>query len=182
MLTGFQKKKIKKLFELYDQNSDGVLQKDDFTQIAENFVELGLCERDSDEHIDVQFVISGLWSSLHALTDENSDGTITQEEFMASFDYLLERREQFLPAWLNAAEVTLRLNDLNRDGILQRDEVIANMRAFHMSKEEAEEVFPRLDRDGDGTISILEWKQSIEEFFFSQDPDAPGNWFAGKLR
>lgn len=41
--------------------------------------------------------------------------------------------------------------------------------------------FAKLDLDGDGYISAAEFTRLYLEFFTSEDPEAPGNWFWGPL-
>ena len=43
--------------------------------------------------------------------------------------------------------------DVNNDGLLDRDEVIAAAPRFNMSKEQASELFDRLDLNGDGVLT-----------------------------
>jgi len=47
---------------------------------------------------------------------------------------------------------------------------------------DAERNFPRLDVDGDGYLERTEIVDYLRQFHFSNDPDAPGNYFYGEFR
>ena len=45
----------------------------------------------------------------------------------------------------------------------------------------AQEAFASIDLDGDHSLSKPEVLQRVEEFYYSQDPNAPGNFMFGPL-
>ena len=45
--------------------------------------------------------------------------------------------------------------------------------------QDARNAFRYLDRDGDGYLDVAEIVKAVEEFYLSDDPDAPGNWLLG---
>ena len=54
------------------------------------------------------------------------------------------------------------------------------MRAFRVEEQIiTDDVFQKLDVNGDGTLSLEETLQLTREFFYSDDPDARGNWALG---
>lgn len=53
------------------------------------------------------------------------------------------------------------------------------MTAFHATDAEAAAAFRQLDRNRDGYLTTDELIKNAEEFFFSEDPEAPGNWLVG---
>ncbi|MGC4996424.1 hypothetical protein [Streptomyces sp. DT195] len=46
---------------------------------------------------------------------------------------------------------------------------------------DAMDSFAKLDTDGDGTISRYEFIRAVREHFLSNDPDAPGSLFFGRI-
>jgi Ca2+-binding EF-hand superfamily protein len=50
-----------------------------------------------------------------------------------------------------------------------------------MSEREIRWSFGLLDADADGYVTAAEFEQALEEYYFSDDPDAPGNSIAGDL-
>jgi uncharacterized protein (DUF2141 family) len=73
------------------------------------------------------------------------------------------------------------LTDRDGDGKISRAEFAANLQAYGVAAPAAAEAFSHLDRDGDGFIDTDELLQNVEEFFYGDDPNAPGNWLVGPL-
>jgi hypothetical protein len=73
------------------------------------------------------------------------------------------------------------LSDQDGDGRLSQQEYVANLRSFNVNEAAANEAFRRLDQDGDGYLTQAELSRCVEEFFYSEDPEAPGNWLVGPI-
>ena len=73
----------------------------------------------------------------------------------------------------------LELWDRDGDGKLSADEYVKLEWCYGVTEEAAREAFRHLDRDGDGYLTLEEGMKAIEEFYLSDDPDAPGNWLFG---
>jgi hypothetical protein len=58
-------------------------------------------------------------------------------------------------------------------------EYTAYLTAWGTAATEIAETFHQLDRDNDGYLMADELRQNAEEFFFSEDPAARGNWLVG---
>jgi Ca2+-binding EF-hand superfamily protein len=50
---------------------------------------------------------------------------------------------------------------------------------IQVTEAEAADAFRRLDLDRDGYLSREEIFQNMKEYYFTDDPNAPGNWFFG---
>jgi hypothetical protein len=71
--------------------------------------------------------------------------------------------------------------DADGDGRCQVHEMMAAQHRSGMSEEEVRRSFDLLDPDGDGFITADEFIEALREFYFSNDPTAPGNFLAGDL-
>ena len=62
---------------------------------------------------------------------------------------------------------------------MSQQEYVANLRGFNADEAAATEAFRRLDRNADGYLTHEEISQGVEEFYYSEDPESPGNWLIG---
>jgi hypothetical protein len=106
---------------------------------------------------------------------------VTQEEYVAAFDQLLSVKDNYhaiVSTWTNSL---IELSDRDGDERLSQQEYVANLRSFNVSEAAANEAFRKLDWDGDGYLNRDEVLRNVEEFFYSEDPESPGNWLVGPL-
>lgn len=69
--------------------------------------------------------------------------------------------------------------DPNGDDTLSGEEYRRLATIFHIDQEQADEVFRRLDLNGNGSISREEFTQLWIDFWYSEDEGAAGNWMFG---
>jgi Ca2+-binding EF-hand superfamily protein len=118
-----------------------------------------------------------VWERVRQAADANQDGKVSREEFVA----YLERLPAIREAVAELARTILRLADRNGDGKISPAEYTALSQAYGVDAPAAAEAFGHLDRDGDGLIDTEELLQNVEEFFYGDDPNAPGTWLVGPL-
>jgi Ca2+-binding EF-hand superfamily protein len=68
--------------------------------------------------------------------------------------------------------------DRDGDGAHDEEEFLMDWRAHGQPEEAGRKAFVKLDRNGDGKISKDEMVTDLIEAFYSEDPQAPGNWLA----
>ena len=66
--------------------------------------------------------------------------------------------------WDQDAEVLFRSIDINSDGTLQKEELMAHMLEMGLGKREAAKLFDMLDQTHDGQVSMEEWLAKYERF------------------
>lgn len=71
-----------------------------------------------------------------------------------------------------------QLFDLDRDQRLSRQDYTTWVTAWGITTDAADN-FRRLDLDGDGYLQQCEIVEYLRQFYFSNDPEAPGNLFYG---
>ena len=54
------------------------------------------------------------------------------------------------------------------------------LQAFNLDPSLVDQVFPRMDTNHDGFISLDEYSARVREFY-GNDPAAPGNWLLGPI-
>ncbi|HEY9302533.1 MAG TPA: EF-hand domain-containing protein [Phormidium sp.] len=179
MLTDLQKRKLVTLFSVYDANNSGVLDQNDFERTVQKLAQLRDWQQSSSEYNELHTKYMLYWQGLQDVADQNRDEKVSLEEWFIYHDKLLSPEGNF-------EEVIESLSDLifnlfNPDGsgktTPQRWEeffVVHNIPRVYV-----EYIFPRLDLNSDGTLSKDEVLELLHQFYFSDDPEAPGNLLFG---
>lgn len=179
MLTALQTRKLTRLFTLYDADGNGLLEERDYDAVARNGARALGYDPGTAEYATLHGAYMGIWQGVRQLADSNNDNQLTLDEFLAAYDKLIGQREVFTAVILDMAKMTIAFQDKNKDGKVEMAEHVAYDMAHNIQREEAEASFHQLDRDGDGYLTNAELIQDIDEFFYSDDPQAPGNWLLG---
>ena len=180
MLTDFRKQKLTRFFDILDRNQDGVLSPEDFQRTADMIVKLRDLKWPDPVYEELNFFWSGFSNRLQVWADRNGDGKITYEEWIW---YLEQMLYQFEAYYVKRAliKVTLEAMDFSQDNKVSMEEFSQFYQLYNIDQTEAKQIFTRLDLDQDGYLTKDELTQSFEEFLYSEDPKASGNWFFGKL-
>ena len=179
MLTDFQKRKLTIWFNLCDLDKNGLLEAGDYERLIENVArERGFAKGSPAYDLIHAGYIRG-WQQIARFADKDRPGQVGLEQFLASHDEMLSDRTLFDALVLGVADSIIKLSDQDGDGKLSEHEYVTNMRAYGLDEAHAKEAFQQLDRDADGFISKDELMKDVEEFYYSNDPAAPGNWLVG---
>jgi hypothetical protein len=181
MLTDFQKRKLNVLFNLYDVDKDGFEEQADFEQIVQNLATTLRIQPGSPEHTRLYAAHVAVWNNVQQLVGSPGSQRVARGEYLAGYDRLLSAKGNFLAAVGSWSDSLIELSDRDGDGRLSQQEYVANLRSFNVDEAAANEAFRRLDLDGDGYLTHDEISRSVEEFFYSDDPEAPGNWLVGPV-
>ena len=181
MLSALQTKKLTNLFNLYDVDGNGQLEESDYVRVAQNAARAIGYQPGTAEYNTLYAAYMGIWQGVRQLADRDNTGQLTLTKFLNGYANLISQKEIFAAVIMDMARTTVEFQDRNKDGKVEEDEHTAYAMAHNISHEAALESFRRLDRDGDGYLTTAELAQNIEEFFVSDDPEAPGNWLLGSF-
>ncbi|MEI6427127.1 MAG: EF-hand domain-containing protein [Pseudanabaena sp. ELA607] len=197
MLSDLQKRKLTKLFTMYDACNFGVLKLSDFESLAHRLAELRDWKPGTSnyEHITSQFLM--LWNRMRGDIKIKSSGTVAHQGMYEVIDSQT-RHEINLDEWFNYYDLTLS-DESNRDkilslitslfsvidtddsGNLDKKEWTNFFRVYNIPVVYAEETFAKIDRDGDGVLSMDEILETVQDFYYSSDSNAAGNYMFGPI-
>ncbi len=180
-LTDFQRIKLGKMFDVFDINHDGRLEEEDYTRRAHSFArERGWTEDSPEyqEHLD--FTLAD-WRNLQQSADADSDGQVTRDEFLDFADQMLSDPFALEEYAYHDAELVFKAMDADGDGKITAEEYKMYLRVYDLNDAYAHYFFERMDADGDGFITREELIQALQEFLFSENFEAPGNFLFGPL-
>lgn len=179
MLTELQKQKLPALFSAHDASQDGFLTQADHEQTALHYIHFKGLAPDSPagQQIMNQFLM--FWQGLAQAADVNKDGQVGLEEWFAYWDNILSSPEIYNNMITPIAHSALNMMDKDGDGQINAEEYTAIYRCRGLAAELGHQNFAQLDLNGDGYISLEESLTLLEQYFRSNNPQDPGNWFFG---
>ena len=179
MLSEVQQRKLTRLFNLLDTDHDGVINQADYQARIDRLSATSGQISGSAGHEALERGHMNDWQRTRSFADANRDQQVVLPEFLAANESLLSDREEFAAHGGTLVAITVGLVDSDGDGHIGAEEFRRSIEGYGLSAQAAQAAFARLDRSGDGQLSRDELAQAIEEFFFSADPEAPGNWLLG---
>lgn len=179
MVTPLRRRKLARLFTLYDVDHNGFIEQTDFELIAHKTALAMNHQPGSPEYNTLHNQYMAGWVRLAQLGDADNDQRLTLEEYCAAYDKMLAQPAQFTAMMMGIVSTIIMLLDTDKDGKVSVPEYTAYLTAWGTAATEITETFHQLDRDRDGYLIADELRQNAEEFFFSEDPAARGNWLVG---
>ncbi|WP_306746602.1 EF-hand domain-containing protein [Saccharothrix yanglingensis] len=176
------KAKINHGFDHLDVDGDGLLTEHDHVLMGRRVAEsLGHASGSSQEQRVVDAYLR-IWHDLHLPHVPGGGTTISREQFLASTGSLADDPDAARATVGAVAEAFLTVADTDEDGRVSPAEFLVFQRGHFpgLSEDEAAEAFRHLDADGDGYLTTEEFVGASVAFWSSNDPDAPGNWWAGR--
>jgi Ca2+-binding EF-hand superfamily protein len=167
-------------FSLFDANADGYLTLDDYEVFALRLAQAFGEPPGSPATLAVRRGYRALWQAVASRSDTDTDGRVSQAEFLAwlastptaAFD------QELAPL----AEAVIALADSNHhDGTLDAAEVTRLLRSCDLSAERVTAVFEALDRNHDATVSAGELVAMVRDFCLNPAPGKPGHWLFGQF-
>ena len=181
MLTEFQKEKLTHYFKLLDYDHNGVIEKADFTAIAENLCILWGFKEGTEQFNKYTHLFGQCWTDFKNLIQHSNPHSATMEEWFTFADiYLVNGEEDFFNRYiLKVLSELFDCFDANGDGFISLEEYIDLFMAYHIEVRYSAKSFIRLDLNNDDLLSKVELLTAVEQFFKSDDQESPGNWLFG---
>ncbi|NES25751.1 MAG: hypothetical protein F6K41_44375 [Symploca sp. SIO3E6] len=161
-----RKRKLQRLFQMLDNNGNGVIEPEDFERTVVSLAQMRGWSAESQEYQLMASSWLGFGERLMELADANGDGKIELHEWL---DYLGKRFDHGL------ADAFLQLMDVNADGEIAVEELRAFYQTNDLDVSEISNNFQRLDLNQDGSISRTEMRELFDQFLYSEDELAVGS-------
>ncbi len=179
MLTDIQKRKLTKLFSMYDADCDGFLHRQDYENVAKKLASLRGWGSRSAKYLQLESQFAHNWKALQGESNSNRDRKVALEEWLNHYDQILNNPDKYAEQMRTMMELIFEVFDANGDGQISQDEWAGLLRVFNISSVYAANVFAKLDTNSDGVLNKEEVIQLYHNFFYSNQPDAPGNEMFG---
>ncbi|EWC61063.1 calcium binding protein [Actinokineospora spheciospongiae] len=165
-----------------DQNGNGVLEPADALALAARTVAALGEPFGSPKAIALFSAFDTFWQHLSRELDSNNDGKVTPLEWRTGLKRAFSGEDgNFEEGFRPLAQALFDLCDKSGDGKVQPGEFAAYHRAFGTSSANVRIAFEKLDRNGDGYLTVDELVQAWKEYYTSTDPEARGNWLYGDI-
>ena len=181
MLSELQLQKIPNLFNMFDSDRSGTMEKSDIVRIIDGCAAQRGWENTSAEYNEFYDTFFGLWVGITTLADKNQDDLIQLSEFLNFFDGIIQDPENYDMVVNGLSQAVFKTFDLNDDGKLTLNEYEGFYQTIGLAPDLANRVYSKLDLNSDGSISVDELTCLVDQFFTSQDPQSPGNEFFGPI-
>lgn len=182
MLGDVQKKKATYYFHLIDEDGNGLIEVSDFALRAQRLAESQAVTEVYRREVLRQQVVAW-WEHICTIADFDGDARVTFPEWKAYWHSIQKGAEEAEPKTLRtlerAARSTLQAIDRTGTGRVTESEYADWLAAW--GAEGSAEAFRRLDRGGKGFLTEADFIVAVQEFYLSDDPDAPGNALYGPL-
>lgn len=183
MLSEFRSKKIGYLFDAYDADKNGYIDRNDYLRFADNLAATGALQPGSKELERMKSETMALWNQIREHADTNRDERVTREEWLkwqTSLDDASRTSGGSFPLEKYIG-VLCDLMDSDQDGKISAKEYENVVRAYGYQNVDVPGNFKTFDADGDGFLSRAEVIKVSAEFWLSEDPAAPANYIYGKF-
>ncbi|WP_421535067.1 EF-hand domain-containing protein [Pseudomonas marginalis] len=187
MMTPFQTYKMTRLFNFYDMDGSGKLEKADSMRRAEKRMLISGWAPDSEQAQQLQAINMQHWAMLCRYADSDGDGKISLGEWLAAHDAeighcKIATFDNFSPLMKTFLESILKSLDTDADGYYSVEEYAQLLKNFsNVDGAQVQELFKLMDTDKNGRFSYEEMKQAVAEYYMSNDINAPGNLIFGPL-
>lgn len=171
--------KLNGLFTKLDKNNNLILEIEDLYILGDIYFTAAKLPAVEQKKIH-EYLVPLIWGMLFSSVSAEG-GSITASQFVKLF-YKVLISENFKDT-IRKVFVQLQVSfDANSDGYIDENEYVNSSKAFGVDSGPAITCFAILDTNGDGKLSSDEYAQHGVDFFYSMDPNNPGQCILGPIR
>ncbi len=173
-------RKLTRLFHVYDENHDGVLEQRDYTALSSRLAALKGAAAGTPAHEGIKTAYGAIWDQLVS-SDVAKDGKVSVDGWLKFCAGLLSSTERYDRMVNRVATNVIELVDDDGDGVLTDANWKRFFEGYGINDTPSGQVFTSLDLNKDGKLTKDEVLAALKDFFYSEDAKAPGNLFFGKF-
>jgi Ca2+-binding EF-hand superfamily protein len=178
VISDLKRAKFTHYFHAMDTTGDGLIREADYLAAADRVIAVLGMDAQSEDAQALKASYRRLWDNIEQ-ADSDGDHAVTVDEWVDLQNRLAADTRQFESVVLDRGYVIMRIFDRDHDSRITLDDWQLFFRTTGVAEEHFATAFHKLDRDGNGYLTIDEIAAAGREFFGSDDPDAPGNWLYG---
>ncbi|CAH2093305.1 unnamed protein product [Euphydryas editha] len=181
MVSEFRKKKLLYLFKIFfDADGSGTITKKDFELTIERIAKAKGWSPGDNMYKLAEKTMLEIWEGMQLKADLNKDGEISSDEWIKLWENFAKDPSSPVDWQAYYCKAIFSIQDASNDGAIDRDEFVSVHSSFGLPKEDANVAFDKVS-NGKASISWEDFQKLWQEFFTSEDPNAPGNYIFGNL-
>ncbi len=181
-MTELQRAKQVHFFNVLDYNGDGVLERQDFIDVADRLSDLRDYKEGSSKREAVREEILRMWTNAQSLSGTEDEDQLTLEDWLAHEQEVIDSDVLINSYIQGLARAIFDTLDEDNDGVISEDEYLRFFQSFRGEDGDGTVAFQKLDVDEKGYLTRKEFLDVVTEFHLSDDPEAPGNWLFGSYQ
>lgn len=177
-LTPLQTKKMTRFFQVWDYDRNGLIERRDFDALVIRLARECCIAEGTPQYTELKARYDAMWDSLKSsITEPDREGLLLPE-WLAACGALLPTAA-FKAQVGGVVDFVWFLLDSQKTGSVSRDGYARVVVAYQMPPSLVDELFARLGKKPGDTLDRVEIAKMVEEFYWSEDPEAPGGFLWG---
>ena len=181
MLSDFQKKKFTYLVKVMDPSGDGHIDDKDLELVVQRVAEVRGAGTPAAKLKELSDKYRFMHAGMMSMADTNKSGHVTLDEWLAYLDKVVADKAMYEQLVGALTGLFHELMDHDGDGKNDLADYKSFLRVLRVDEAQAADIFKRLDKNGDGQVTLPELNELLVDFYKGTDPEAPGNYFFGKF-
>ncbi|XP_064085829.1 calexcitin-1-like [Macrobrachium nipponense] len=177
-LSKFRRAKLLHVFNtFFDVNGSGEIDEKDLEIATQKVCGARGWTQEDSHYNKTRNTLRTLWTVLTSRADRDQDSQVSVEEWYSAWQEDESDRE-----WSHRfRDLMFLLEDASGDGHIDVDEYVALYTALGLTESGCREAFRRVQKEDSGAVTKEKFDELWEQYFHSENADAPGNFIFGKF-
>jgi len=168
MRSDIQKLKAYNLYQAFDVEKNGSLDKADLDKLARQITESQGHTPGSPLHTELQDKLTACWNQMVQSLDANKDARVSSDEFLKFADKIMRNPQgPEGQSIYSLSDVIFTMADQDGSGSVSQKEFVQCIRAYGVADAAAATAYRLIDGDKNGRISREEFQRFMRDVFQS---------------